>query len=275
MTKCTLDSLFLSLQPYLQIQPQEPGETARQIIRAVRQGKYAHEITAMLAKKGLCSLDSDLLAHLQGSVRQDMIKSIQQEFSKIEGNLGIRLPNPTRRIILERFFPQTPVFQEDAEKTSVSARIAYSIQDPEQRNFCSWCIAISEDNKYSNYFGGFFTATTKISRDIRDQFLDLFTHSAEQVLSEMTENCASFLKEKGIDSWPAEKLTGFRGTLLRLGTSFIDQLMELSQSRSDSVMFPQLSKGKSAAYYKTGMDRFSSEGAVEWRVKSCKNASID
>ena len=36
MTKCTLDSLFLSLQPYLQIQPQEPGETACQIIRAVR-----------------------------------------------------------------------------------------------------------------------------------------------------------------------------------------------------------------------------------------------
>ena len=262
MTKCTLDSLFLSLQPYLQIQPQEPGETARQIIRAVRHGKGAHEIMAMLAKKGVCSLDSDLLACLQGTVNPGMIESIQLEFSKIEGNLDTKLLNPTRRIILERFFPKTPVFQKEAAVNSASARIAYSIKDPEQRNFCSWCIAISENKQYGNYFGGFFTATTETSRDIRDQFLDLFTHSAEQVLREMTENCASYLKEKGIDSWPAEKLTGFRGTLLRLGTSFIDQLMELSQSRSDSVMFPQLSKGKSASYYKTGMDRFSSGGAV-------------
>ncbi|MGN1250978.1 MAG: hypothetical protein ACI4XW_12960, partial [Candidatus Spyradocola sp.] len=258
MADYNLDALFISLQPYLQILPQSPVDIAQQIIRAVRQGQDEHEITDALAKKGLRFLDSDVLDCLRDSVSPDTIANIQRKLSEIEDNRSIHLSNDTRRVILDRFFPRTPIYQTDerlkGRSAGKTAEIAYGIADPEQRNFYSWCIAISHDTVISNYFGCFFTAYTKASRHIREQFVGLFEHSAEPVLAEMTGRCASYLKEKHIDSWPEDKLLNFRNTLIRVGTKTIDRLKDLSEGRSDSAMFPQTSKDVSAAYYKDSIE---------------------
>lgn len=162
------------------------------------------------------------------------------------------LSNLVRMDILDHFFPRFPIYQDpqdhsEAEKGR-AATLAYGIKNPEKRNFYNWCVEISEDKTLQGYIGRFFLGDTKNGRLCRDQFTKLFIANPEKVISEMSERCAHFLDGCGIHSWPEQKKSDLRNTLINIGSETIAWLRQSSTGKN-SQMFPPVEKDVNAAHY--------------------------
>lgn len=169
-----------------------------------------------------------------------------------EDSTRITLSKSVRMDILNYFFPRFPIYQHPQENSEAekgrAAALAYGIKDPEERNFYNWCVEISKDKTLQGYIGRFFLGDTKNGRLCRDQFTRLFIANPDQVISEMSERCTHFLDGCGIHSWPEQKKSDLRNTLISIGSETIAWLKQ-SATEKNSQMFPPVKKDVNATYY--------------------------